>query len=1028
MNTSRRVLLLLFGAAFFVVVFVIYNSLLGSVDGLPELPEKYLVRLESDQFSFEASSHEIRFNPLLRSAFGDGCQELKYSNKLALQAQGLVLATEVVEFENGRLKLLPLSLALFGKNNPASDFPEISTVHCDIAWLTFDRPVNSLSDTNKAKLIAAEFHGDPRSPYKDARNGQIRVTHNHGTPQMDDDIVLETVGPFRFRDNAITQATEPQLTTDSLVVINDYQSQPKNEVTAQGLNIYLSDSAFQPQNNARREGRKSPLVKRIQLPSNVDMKITLGSGSHSFLGSTISADRASERATDTSRLWIHTLGSFNYEVSESRGVFESSQRQTPGEFSDRVEVQRLLPDGKTDRLLCNRIELKFGPQQQGTAVRQGSGESLQVEEVEASGRILEIIAESDPIHVSGSQLTFRRGERRTTIAGRPVVVVKDNQKLHVPEIDLFQHQTADFRAATEQNPLRVAAARGSGVAFLSDQRSKRSIEMRWENGFELFRSIHADKFTITGKARISDSMAHQSIAGDQIQAWFDAGTTPSSGSNRLRRAHVRGNVEIDHEDLRVRETDEMIAEFENSPIGSPTMEATEDGKRQEHPAAPFESRPPMPTLLPPREAEKQRRPILLRARTIEATFVRSGDVTQLGHARCTERVSIRQEAADPHQRGLEAHASALHLTHSLHGDVLKLSGQRDKAASIIANEMTLSGTQIVINQADNVVEVERSGSMRLLVHSTLHGERLTNADEMVIYWNERMTFNGSWASFIGGVQAEHKSMEVLCPRMDVYLNQRVNFRQDRRYTKPSDPKPEITRVICHCGDSNSPQHVTVRETKKEKGEIVQFQQIEAPTVVYSNENSQVEVEGPGEVRLFQSGTKVALENNSALQPRAEPDEQERKLTRVRFSGRMQGHTKDRWAKFFDDIRVTHCPTDDPLASVNEDRLPKQGFAMRCRQLTARTRMEGGKSIATISAIGKAEIFSEEFSGQADQIDYDDGKDQQVIFKSTGATLAALNHKPAKGQPAQEWHGRTIFYWRKTNQFKVVEAAGGTVPQ
>jgi hypothetical protein len=82
----------------------------------------------------------------------------------------------------------------------------------------------------------------------------------------------------------------------------------------------------------------------------------------------------------------------------------------------------------------------------------------------------------------------------------------------------------------------------------------------------------------------------------------------------------------------------------------------------------------------------------------------------------------------------------------------------------------------------------------------------------------------------------------------------------------------------------------------------------------------------------------------------------------------------------------------------------------------------------MSAIGKAEILSAEFSGRADQIDYDDGKDQQVIFKGSGSSLASLNHAPTKGQPTREWHGRTIFYWRKSNQFKVVEAAGGTVPQ
>ena len=63
-------------------------------------------------------------------------------------------------------------------------------------------------------------------------------------------------------------------------------------------------------------------------------------------------------------------------------------------------------------------------------------------------------------------------------------------------------------------------------------------------------------------------------------------------------------------------------------------------------------------------------------------------------------------------------------------------------------------------------------------------------------------------------------------------------------------------------------------------------------------------------------------------------------------------------------------------------------------------------------------------------EYDEGrdKDQQVIFESTSTAPASLSRIPAAGADPQQLLGKTIYYWRKTNTFKVSGAVGASGSQ
>src|SRR5438067_9087981 len=94
MWTPRRLLLLLLGLAFFGTAYAVYARFLGGIDGLPLLPEEFLVRrtLDSKEVINPAVTTEIDRKLML--AFGPGCREVNWNVRLNLGRMGLLLACD----------------------------------------------------------------------------------------------------------------------------------------------------------------------------------------------------------------------------------------------------------------------------------------------------------------------------------------------------------------------------------------------------------------------------------------------------------------------------------------------------------------------------------------------------------------------------------------------------------------------------------------------------------------------------------------------------------------------------------------------------------------------------------------------------------------------------------------------------------------------------------------------------------------------------------------------------------------------
>ena len=208
MWTPRRLLLLIFGVCLFGCAYGVYARFLGGIDGLPQLPDDLLIhRDDNDPFSpptvtITAPAHDGVRAGLRRS---DECFHLK-----EVHAKGIVIAFNEYEIDpDGRLRLSPFSLATL-KEKTQGAFPEINSIHSDVAYLEFDKPIKVLQEIGSRRIVACELIGDPNSPTHDPRKGSIHLINNRGTPAPDDDLVMVTTGPVSYR-----ESSQPNVPLDS---------------------------------------------------------------------------------------------------------------------------------------------------------------------------------------------------------------------------------------------------------------------------------------------------------------------------------------------------------------------------------------------------------------------------------------------------------------------------------------------------------------------------------------------------------------------------------------------------------------------------------------------------------------------------------------------------------------------------------------------------------------------------------------------------------------------------------------------
>jgi hypothetical protein len=1049
----------LVGALAFGTCYGIYAQFLGWVDGLPALPTALLdVRPVGDDVPLPIAAPLQPAAIMLKQAFGENCRESDYPIQVYVKAKGIVLAAREFKPEkaDGRVRLTPFSLALFGKKVGES-LPDIYSVHCDTAYLTFDKRIERETDIANARIIGVELVSDLNLPDEDERKGLIHITHNRKTPSTDDDLYVRTPGPLLYRETPVGAPDDtPNIWTGAAIECFDRQSEPRGlngqpkqtpipTIVAQGLNVYLLSDA--PAKGANKPTAING-VRRIDLLSAVVMNLWVDSNS-GFLGSPKPSETkpavvlvgppAPTPPAEKTRVQIKTRGPFHYDVQADKAKFEIEPNPDP-HLPSAVEVCRSNKENTNDVLTCDYLEIQFqrkaakGSDKPAKAGGNADMADLEIQTAHAWGKQIALSSDSENLSAFGTDLVYDATLQQTVLQGEPngMQALKDGHEIYARKLQLN---------GLNSKGQQTAIAWGPGILRMNERGSAKPgertppREATWNEQLTFTKDDGVDLLTLTGGATFVDTAADQRLQARTLKLWLadgkaaaKTGANTGLGSRRPQRLLAQGQVVAHSPDLDVHDCEQLNVFFIEAPVPKMVAAPAPAPTAVAHATAPVPLAASAPTtqaapVAPPPPPPVKKPPIDLRARTVETVVLRKGTENELDEVHCAGGVRVHQDPAPGEPRGIDITGATLHIKHYPEGNVMDVLGHPNRLAEIVLPKLALLGPDVQVDQRANTARVKGGGSMRLPSATDLNGVPLAKPTEMTIHWLREMQFVGDYAVFVGGVQAEQLGRRVQTPRMTVKLDRVVKLNPANDKAKP-DAKPtakeepaKVDRVEC---DTDGQREVRVLIEDGERGPLgawTKFQRIVALTTVLDNLDNRLDASGPGEVRLLQMGRKDGTLSPAPASPTSAPAEQEMKLTRVRFRGKMMADNKQRTASFIEEVEVVYLPSDNPDLVIDLDRLPPTAFTLRCKQMDLYTRqIDPQKAVRLMEAKGRATASARTFQGDADVIKFNEETDT-IIFEGTDASPATLYRSKIVGGAAEVIRGTKIFYNLRDGSYK-----------
>lgn len=1086
MWTPKRVVLLVLGFAAFLAAYLVYGWRLGSIDGLPPLPEAYWPpECEDNPRPMVLPPRLSSVDQKLRQAFGQGVPELDRPIKIEFRARNMLLAAGqcLIEAEgraeSRRVRLAPVSIALFSKDRGDGRPAEINTVRGQLAILTLDRPVSNYFELGNRKVVAAEL------------SGNIEITNNRRTPARDDDLSLTIAhGPLFYEE------AKHLLWTEDRVRLQDDSSRPDPIVIkGKGMELELAvETQARPGASRKTKSETITGVQRILLKEEVDMHLYVDAGS-SFLNSRRDdSDTPGKNGPKTRELvgpppppekahvHIKTDGPFRYDFGkECDQAHFDVPKEDPAkpQLSPRdVTVTRYHRSaGKTDQLVCRHLDLRISRKEAERAPGARDGRSLEqglnIETAHATGKLVTLASDSEELIARGDDFFFDAHKKETILKGADGVEVdkqgNDCSRIRARELRI-QEQTAPAAGGPSAKAFQHVTAQGPGRIDLLDKEllEKKSIEKSvmhavWGDKLVSTRDGAYDLMVLTGAASFVDDEHEQTLQGETLKVWLDRkdqensvvpGQTTPQQARRPHHLEAVGNVSTRSSEMSVHNTGKLTVWFRDLPPGgvlpkdlpgtSPPVAATGgQGHVAGKPPAPEPPAPAEPFVIgatppapAPAPASAPARPIDLEARSVEAWVMR-GDVrgptgktetrNTLETLRCEGSVHVRQDPAKPEEKGVDVTGDTLLMKCRPEGNNLVVTGD---LARLQMDRTVIWGTDVNIDQAENRAWVNGAGAMQMESKTNFQGEELKKPVPLTVHWSRLMEFNGQWAGFYGGAQAYQENAQLLCQALQVNFDRPISLKEGNKGDQPA----RVRKLVCD-------KSVVIEEQTVENGQLVKYQRLLAGqmgmetlekepgdfTTEARSAGNVVRASGPGEFRVLQRGGGPEAAGPIRPTPKgtkppvpARPTEPEMKLTCVFFLNSMYANSQTNRATFMGNVRVVHVPSEDPKLKVDPDatELPKGGLYLRGDWLEVQSVKPEPptKPFQIMTAKGHVFVQSQEFYARAEKVHYDESKDQ-IIFEGGPDSVATLYKIRQMGGRPQEFKGKKITYVRKTGAFK-----------
>jgi hypothetical protein len=542
--TPKRIVLLAVGFLVFTLLYIVYSmTFLGRINTLPPLPEQYSekAKREPGEIVPKPINGPSPLERKLEQAFGIGCKELKWPVLLELRSKSMVMAAGRFEVENdGRVMLEPMSIALFGKKKNDGREVEINTLRCNQAYLTFDRPITSLSPSELSgrKIEKAELFG------------HIDIVNNRRTALRDDDLIVHIpTGPLYYLE-------KKQLiwTTDVVHLQDGPLDHPKADVNARGMKMELATAAPPPKPGAplghKPKNETISGVKRVVLNKDVDMHL-FTSGGTPFPGSDKAPAPPSARAIgedkpklppETSHIIVRTPGRFTYDILKDYDlahfdVFHYSDilKDEPDDAQGAntpqdVVVQRVNERTQmNDQIVCKHLELQVkrrdsAPPAPGKAAPPPASspeQGLEIEKAHAWGPDVTLTSDAEKLDAHGNDFQHDAAEKLTILKGSPFIEAnKDGSLIQAPELRIKEIPLLGPPGSPPKTYQQILATGPGSIHMPNKGTEKRTTHAYWNDKLISTRDGDDDQLILTGSARFVDEEHEQSLKAETLKVWL----------------------------------------------------------------------------------------------------------------------------------------------------------------------------------------------------------------------------------------------------------------------------------------------------------------------------------------------------------------------------------------------------------------------------------------------------------------------------------------------------------------------------
>ncbi|MBM3994753.1 MAG: hypothetical protein FJ303_11455 [Planctomycetes bacterium] len=1029
MWTGKRILILIGTLGASLIAFTIYAVVLGGIDGVQPLPVNYLPQPDEEW----VPPLPPPTDKYLQMAFGSGCPELQRPLRLFDPGRGIAFVAGECVIDKGKVRLAPFSAAVFHKSKSPTAHPEISTIRCETALLTLDRPVTQFAELSNRKVKVVEMEGK-----------RITLNNNRGTIEQNDDIdVLIINGALIYEERY------DLIKTDGVVCLTDHQAKPPTVISGHGLKMFLSkdSSPNRPKSNRPNAKGDSNAVERIQLMSDVDMRFWVEPGS-GFLGGTPNVKKAPTvtptiakvAPADKAQIHIRTAGPFVYDLVKETAWFESPARDIkpvrggdrPGQ-NDQVSVERIQKTKggeKIDQLTCDRLDLQF--RRKVTPVSPQAGGDKEIETARATRRdvnqvVLALVSEG--IDAYGNEMIYRAGDHGngplTILRGDPLLTAKDGHKMVCKELHLH--------AANHLGEGQKAWAKGPGQIDMLDSKNldKNVFPMHvlWRDTLDVVKVKEGgqvfDLMTVVGEASFIDDIQKQQLHGEKILVWMwqaqeSERKVDATFANRqeVRRVLAVDRVRASAPEYVVRKANRLTITFlpKLAPDRGPTMLPTSiQPTEKKGPMAIVDNAGTKIVKTEPTVEAKKAPPIELEAKDITVAIADLGPKKDLQELIAKENVYVFQPGDKPGEKRLDITGTLLTVRGNEQTRTMIVYGEKDRLAQVEVGDTIIWGPVVIVNQADNKAEVDGMGAMDMPSNKSVDGSPASKKNTRIrIDWKKNMTFDGMYARFYGGVQArEHGAhSRALCEILEAKLDKNISFKDGQK--KDAD-NAKIDRLVF---DKN----VFIEDYKlDDKKQPLQYSKLQG-WVLINHEEGRAHVRGPGWVKLLAKGSpdqNFAPAGQPGVVQKPPPSKLEWKLTHVRFGHSMNSIPRPdgRKTTFFGEnagVEVFHFSTVNIDAAMNPDQPPEGGLYLRCDDLVLEGKQNADRTTHIMIATRNVYFRTDKHVGYADIMKFDEVNDRVILEGVNGNPVRLYEVNGDRLVPASIKSSK-VLYNRRTGQ-------------